>query len=288
MSYELYFFKIKGGPLSDRDIVQYLDAKVPGRTSNTDWVYDNENTGVYFSIHRHELLSRESLFGFEPTGLTFHLNYMRPDFFGKEAFLFVKNLVADLGLFILNPQDDAVQIPHMPNAQLLYENWRVYNSQFSIRHFDQTCCYISPDTSSLIWEYNLRRPLISEEMGSNYFVPRVAFFRRKEEQHPIRVSVWAFPGPAVFPEVDYILVARLRKNWWGREREELGMVAYDTFLQLAGNLLQDFKEPGCKVLRLEHAPEIAGALKDMETDVHYKTWLAPLEMAKLYNYKPTL
>lgn len=290
MSYDLSFAKIKGQPLSSRDIISYLEAKIPATIPEqglrSDFNYYNENTGVYFFLELDEADKVPVLMGFEHTGLSFNLSFMRPDFFGKEAFLFVKNLVADLNLFVLNPQGEEPDIPQKPNAQLLYEEWRVTNSKFAVNYFDEKCCYMSPEVTDFIWEYNLRRSLINEELGKEYFVPRVSYFRRAGSQEPIRVCAWAFPDPAVFPEVDYVVMGRLRKNWWGRERMELGVVKFDTLLEQAGGLLAGFKESGCRILPVQHAPAAMQALKGLEMDVTYKKWMEPLGMLHLQNYRP--
>jgi hypothetical protein len=112
MSYDLYFYKQKGRQLSEKEIGDYLNEHltVPTEGGN-QWFFQNEDTQVYFFVNHNEpeddpeaVELFESFADFDNTHYTLNLNFLRPNFFGLEAFRFVDKFITDLDLFVLNPQ----------------------------------------------------------------------------------------------------------------------------------------------------------------------------------------
>ena len=130
MSYDLYFHKRKTGGPSESQIAKYLSENVvPANEKSGQWFFQNPDTEVYYSFELEapgddpsEEPTYEEFEGFENTHIAFNLNFMRPSFFGLEAFLFVEKFVTDLDLFVLDPQSDK-DGPYQPTKEVLFERW---------------------------------------------------------------------------------------------------------------------------------------------------------------------
>lgn len=84
MSYDLFFYKRKNAATTSGVIADYLNRRLHHEHEFANqWLYENENTGVYFTINRdRNLIEDEGDHGslFQYTGLSFNLNYLRPSF----------------------------------------------------------------------------------------------------------------------------------------------------------------------------------------------------------------
>ena len=126
MSYDLYFYKRKEHQLSEGEIGDYLSHNVtPANKAGNQWFYENEDTEVYFSFDHNQpeddpesIELFEKFSDFDNTHFTFNLNFLRPVFFGKEAFTIVEKLINDLDLYVLDPQSKTN--PDKPSKLLEY------------------------------------------------------------------------------------------------------------------------------------------------------------------------
>ena len=132
MSYDLYFYKSKKTNITESQISKYLSANlIPVNKEGNQWFFENEDTDVYFSIEINDPNDEpdtielfESFAEFDNTGFSFNINFMRPSFFGEEAFLFVEKFIQDLDLFVLNPQQD-FDLPYKPKRKGNQEHRRL-------------------------------------------------------------------------------------------------------------------------------------------------------------------
>lgn len=130
MSYDLYFYKKKNSELLEKDIRDYLRTELTEpNEQNNQWWFDNEDTGVYFCFEATDAEDSddykelfESFSEFDNMGFLFNLNFIRPEFFGLEAFLFVEKFIEDLDLYVLNTQSEkSSHIPYKPERNELYQ-----------------------------------------------------------------------------------------------------------------------------------------------------------------------
>lgn len=221
MSYDLYFYKQKGTNLSENQIAKYLTDNLVSVDNNTNqWFYENEDTEVYYSFDQNEpeddpesIEFYESFIDFDNTHFSFNLNFLRPSFFGLEAFQFVEQFCKDLNLFVLNPQADREE-PYKPTQKELFDNWNKTNLWACIDHFEKMeCCYLQLDKSNEIWNYNFNRISLQNKLGEQYFVPKIFFFKTKKSNEVITVATWTEHIPMVIPPADYFLLTRQYKNY---------------------------------------------------------------------------
>ncbi len=189
MSYDLYFYKQKGEDISADKISKYLsDNLVPANEENTQWFFEHEDREVYFSFDYYETDEKfgpdeeiKPIENFENTNFSFNLNFMRPSFFGLEAFKFVEQFCSDLNLFILNPQSNSGQ-PYKSNRQEQFDTWNKTNLWASKEHFKKMqSCFLSEEDCIKVWEYNSNRKNMQQKLGDEYFVPKIFFFKIKSK-----------------------------------------------------------------------------------------------------------
>jgi hypothetical protein len=112
MSYDLYFFKRKESKLTVEQIENYLSTNLVAGEKG-QWIFENNDTEVYFIFEKNEtqidgekMEFNEEYDGFENLNFTFILNFLRPSFFGIEAFDFLEKMIEDLDLYISDFQSD--------------------------------------------------------------------------------------------------------------------------------------------------------------------------------------
>jgi hypothetical protein len=115
MSFDLYFYKRKDSPQKEEDLAEYLTKNLPYNISDhpRQWNYENPATGVYFLIDWNDPedeTERIDIFDnfqeYKYLNFSFSINFFRPRFFGLEIFPIIEKFVNDLGLYVLDAQDE--------------------------------------------------------------------------------------------------------------------------------------------------------------------------------------
>ena len=293
MSYDLYFYKPKGTDISEQQIANYLTENlVPENENGKQWFYENQDTEVYYSLDQNEpeddsesIELYESFKDFDNTHFSFNLNFMRPCFFGLEAFQFVEKFITDLNLSVFNPQS-ASENPYKPTKNELFENWNKTNLRSSAYHFDKTqSCYISVDKSNKIWNYNYNRSRLQNELGEQYFVPKIFFFRSKQTNQVVTVTSWTEHIPNVIPPADYFLLTRQYKKLFRTIKDNI-LVTRQTIENNFGSDFADFHFPDCKIIHPNNASKIKDKFNSLKPEQTLADFAERLPMENLYNAKP--
>ncbi len=260
MSYELNFYKRKTDTISRADIDNYL-GKLSYITSEneTQWIYDNEDTGVYCIFEYNKPEEEESeidnkyIEDFENTYFTFIINFFRPQFFGYECFPLVNKFVEDLDLFISNPQNSYE--PKRYDLGELEQDWGLANLSYSKSKFKEIGLnYLELEKSNNSWEFNLNKSKLQNVLGDDYFVPRIFYLKQKNSNTIETMSVWPDNIPYILPEVDYILVQREIKKFFKIINDD-GLISYSDLLSQLGQYFKDDK--GYKIIHPENANNIS-------------------------------
>jgi len=238
MSYDLNFYKKCTDSIAKEEIAAYL-TQLPHVTYNgeTEWFYENEQTGVYCSFDYYEPSSddeeyedeydeeeRERLKGFESTGFSFNINYIRPQFFGIECFPIVDKFVEDLGLYISNPQE--LGTPEKYEPGVLGQQWAETNLKFSGFNAEKAGLhYLDRDKSNASWEFCYKRLALQYILGEEYFVPGIYYIKPFDSEEIKTLCVWPEHIPVALPEVDYVLIQKKIKKLF-KEKTEEGIIAY--------------------------------------------------------------
>lgn len=292
MSFDLYFYKQKGTNLTESEIANYLtDNLVPANESNNQWFFENEDTEVYFSIETNETEDDqetielfENFADFDNTRFSFNLNFMRPSFFGLEAFQFVETFIKDLGLYVLNPQKD-FENPYVPTKEDLYDNWNNTNLNASKDNFDEGSFYYSPEESNKIWEFNYNRQKLQEEIGSDYFVSRVFFCKTINDNKIVTLSTWTEHIPNILPKADYYLLTREYKKLFKTVKDKV-LITRQTLLEKFGDYFEDYPYQECKIIHPAKAERVESIFNSLKSEMKFEKFMERVGMENLYNAKP--
>ncbi len=293
MSYDLYFYKQKGTTLSENQIAKYLtDNLVAANENANQWFYENEDTEVYYSFTQNEpeddpesIELYESFTDFDNTHFSFNLNFMRPSFFGLEAFQFIEKLLADLNLFVLNPQGD-FENPCKPTKNELFDNWNKTNLWASINHFKEMGSgYLAVDKSNEIWDYNFNRKRLQNELGEQYFVPKIFFFKTKKSNEVITITSWTEHIPMIIPSADFFLLTRQYKKLFRTIKDNI-LVSRQTIIDNFGSYFDDFIFQNCKIIHAKNAASVKDKFNSLKSEQTLADFAERLPMENLYNAKP--
>ena len=271
MSYDLNFYKRKTDSTSKKDIEDYLN-ELPNVTKEIgkQWFYQNEETGVYCSFEYYEndeKIELENFEEFEDTNLAFNINFIRPQFFGKECFTLVDKFVEQLNLFILNPQGDGE--PKKYKKGELEEEWAESNLRFSKANFEEFgLSYLDLEKSNYSWEFCFNRNEFQDKLGENYLVPGIFYVKKKGSDDVATLSVWPEHIPFVLPKVDYILVQKKIKKLFKTKKED-GLIGYDDLILQIGQFFEEkgkykiiHPENSIKISKIFNNLKLIGSLKD--------------------------
>jgi hypothetical protein len=293
MSYDLFFYKRKGTEASTDKISKYLsDNLVPANEGNTQWFFENADTEVYFSFGHNGPDKNfeadeeiEPIENFDNTNFTFNLNFMRPSFFGLEAFKFVEQFCYDLNLFVLNPQSDSEQ-PYKPNRQEQFDIWNKTNLWASKNYFkEMQSCFLSEENCIKVWKYNSNRQDLQQKLGEGYFVPKIFFFKTKHTNEPVTLTIWTEHIPIVLPTTDYVLLTRQYKKFF-RTVRDTALVSRTTLLNVVGNYFDNFEFPNCKIIHQDKANQVKDKFNSIKAEKKLGKFAERLRMENLYNAKP--
>lgn len=261
MSYDLSFYTKKDNPVSKNEIAAFLDRLPAIFREDETWSYENENTGAYCSFEFYErdetdeeleAFEGEHFEEFQDTGFSFNINFIRPQFFGKECFPLVDRMAEELDLYIFNPQQG--EMPQKYEKGVLEKEWGDANLKFAGSQFKQFgLCYLDLEKSNYAWEYSMMKEELQHQLGDEYFVPRIFYINKKESSDVVTVSVWPEHIPYVLPRVDYIVVQKkIMKLFRSKKVDEL--VTYDQLVQQLGGYFED--KGMYKILHPENADKI--------------------------------
>lgn len=295
MSYDLYFYKRKGHELTKTEIAEYLSVNLtPANEGGNQWFVENEATETYFSIDQNEQETDEETVEFfenfeefDNTHFSFNLNYLRPDFFGQFAFPFVDKFVNDLDLFVLNPQISAVEDnPYKPKVGELYKDWSALNSKNCSDFFKEyELKYYPLEKSNDFYQYNLNKERLQDELGENYYVPKLYLFTKKTDGSIITICTWTEHIPNVFPPADYFLLTKKQKKLF-KTIKEVGLISSQTFYDRFGGVLDDFNFKNCKIIHPDKAEKVKNIFNSTKIEYELIDFAERVQIEKLVNEQP--
>src|SRR4029079_11604125 len=184
----------------------------------------------------------------------------------------------------LNPQMD-FEKPYKPSKEDLYENWNKTNLNASKDHFGTESCYYPLEESNEIWEHNFNRQRLQAEIGNEYFVSRIFFYKTFHDKKIVTLSVWAEHVPNILPATDYYLLVREYKRLFKTVRDKV-LISRQGFLDKFGNYFDDYLFKDCKIIHPDKALKVAGTFNRLKSDLVFTKLMTKIEMENLYNAQP--
>ena len=292
MSYDLYFYKRQNQQISESDISDYLQNNLcAANEQGNQWFYENDDTEVYFSFDLNEpetdpeAVELETVLDFDYTRFSFNLNFLRPDFFGQEAFLFVDQMISELDLSVINPQSTTdEEFPTQPEEGALYRNWSEINARHSAHFYEELeLNYYPLPASNAVWEHNFNKWQTQAELGEEYFVPKVMVLQTVADKRIITLAVWPEGLPILVPQVDYYLLVKKYKRLF-KEVEESGLISAKTFQTHFGSFVSD-SDVG-QVIRPTEASSLQKLFNSIKFDGDVSGFAEKMPFEKMVNVIP--
>ena len=186
-------------------------------------------------------------------------------------------------MYILNPQSDCEK-PYQPTQSELFENWNKTNLSASLSHFSDQNSYLEIEKSNKIWNYNYNRVSIQQKLGNAYFVPKIFFFKTKENNEVITICSWTEHIPNVIPEADYFLLTQVKKRWFKTIKEN-ALISREKLLSIFENHLDNHDFPDCKIIHPENAQKIKTIFNNVTSQINLETFAERIQIENLFNAK---
>ncbi|GEM_PF-5858785 len=205
MSYDL-FFRRRKGQFSKSQFFDYLASQEHYECFDTGAYYQNQHTGVEFSLD----LAPE-----DDEEIDYHVEcciaYGVPEFFILEIGDQLESLAQALDLLIWDPQqeDDPLYRPFQKLA--LLEGWKIYN-RVAVKNLagsggsDRLYTYPGAKLTQ-IWRWNYQRPDFQKEAGNDVFVPQIMM--ATDGTRVGTAATWSNGIPTYLPRTDLVLLVYL-------------------------------------------------------------------------------
>jgi hypothetical protein len=193
MSFDLEFISCNGKPSPTMDaLTKWVEETQPNITieskgENGTFTYENDDTGVYFTLYR------------SPEVLHLNINYCRPTFFVLETAEVMSALVEEFSLLVNDPNEDTKTAEY--DADALIEWWKEGNKYGCnvLRATRQDFHWMEESKTTELWYYLRDRPQIVEDYDE-YFVPEIHVVLL--ENRVVRGAQLTRPTYYVIPPVD--------------------------------------------------------------------------------------
>lgn len=209
-----------------------------GDDANGQWWYENEDTGVYFSVEYGPAEdAAEAPQGFAPAQIAVNVNFARPHYFGLEVMPLLAAMADDLGCALRDHQGD--DQPRAPVASDLIETWNDGNAmgtQMVIEHAPDHPRW-NKQAARQWWEYQrVRKELVAALGGEDVFVPAMLLVTLPENPRVVSVAVWPDGIPLVVPPSELIAGSYDQKRLFRTKRIEMLYRTEDVVQALADRL----------------------------------------------------
>jgi hypothetical protein len=292
MSFDLYFYKTKDNPVTEKDVVTYLSNNLSFNNSDyaRQWDYENPETGVYFLIDWNDPDEEDEDFdGFTNLNFSFSLNFFRPAFFGMESFPIIEKFVNDLDLFIFDPQDFNERVIPTKLAEGYLENeWIEHNNLVTLEQFEKlNFKYMPIEKSNYLWHVQFNREKLQNSLTEDLFVAGILVLESDTDGLLYTFCVWPTHIPIILPKVDYVIIKKKYKKFFNNI-EESGLVAYDKIMAELGDSFEKFDHevPDLKVLRQNNADKISKQFNKLKIERPAVDFGKMIALDKFVNVRP--
>ena len=274
MSFDLYFYKKKNNSLSEHEIAQYLteNVAVPDSEFPRQWMYENADTNVYFTIDWNSPDEEDDEAGeiyqdFINTNFSFNINYFRPNFFGLETFPIIHKFIQDLDLYVYDPQEkEGDTTPRKFTGTELLGSWINSNNHVTKgQHNEYNLEYMPVEKSNYFWQYQYRKAALENEITEDIYIPNLFIIKETLSGLLHTGCAWTTHVPLVLPNVDVVIIQKKYKKLFSTV-EETGIIPYDTIIKELGAYFEPLQDevPGLKILNQASADKLANKFNQLK------------------------
>lgn len=255
MSYDLFFLRNK--PLESAEFQSYFAGRPHYEMNGDQAWYNNENSGVYFSLERSEP-------GDEPDSelraeAAFNMNLFRPHFFVLEAAPEVEAFIQHFGFAIHDPQAEGMADGPFSTEGFI-RSWNEAN-KFGYRGFVKSSnppntVHARPTAQlEAVWRWNLAKEDIQSSLGEDVFVPRIMWIT--VDGQLASAVVWPDGIATLIPQVDMLIIGReeLAPTRFFRRQKETFAIAQSAVDGILAPFESGAHPLPCRVPRYTTTPE---------------------------------
>ena len=236
MSYDLFFTFPQ--PVSKMEVETYFLGR-PNFQCNGAAVYENADTGVYFSFN----FETDDSVQARRLRVAFNLNYFRPHIFGLEAEAEVRAFIERFQASVEDPQMHGMgQGPY--STEKFFSGWNAGNAfgYQAITAQNKGPHLACPEAKmEAAWRWNSAKRVMQQKFADTLFVPTVMFGTVDGQLHSL--VVWGDGIPMLMPQTDLVIIVRDQlapKPFFGQRSKDMCLLRPD---ELDG-LLGQFSEMG--------------------------------------------
>jgi hypothetical protein len=259
MSFDLFFCARRGTKApSQKALRSYFEGRGNYQVSASQALYENQDTGVYFSFDFQAEKGKKRASAWVP--LAFNVNYYRPHVFGLEADLELGEFVRAFDLLVSDPQNEGMGDGEYSSEGFL-RGWNTGN-RFAY-HAILNSSEGRPESLDAMpaawiercWRWNIRRKELQAKKEET-FVPSIMVLRHQGKL--ATVACWPDAIPVVLPRVDLLLLGRdeLIPSEQRREGQpDMALVTWEAFerVRVGRQVLKGRDD--CVVMAYKAAPE---------------------------------
>ncbi len=246
MSYDLALYKKISSNVSSKEIKDYLLGNPNFEEEESQLLYSNPSTGVYFIADFTEEIDfededlddedRENLKGYERLNIKIILNFIRAECFGFECFSVLKELTEKFDLYILDFQGDIKPIRF--NFEEQFNAWLKVNNHSIKSYFDDSGhVFVEPEKAKQVWEYNYNKRKL-EKKYEDVHVAQIVYVKFEDKATVNTIAIVGIDS-AVIPKVDFLVFPFTKKKLF-KKVDETRIVKFEDFLNSIKNDYQDF------------------------------------------------
>ncbi len=250
MSYDLFFrLRQAEGNIDLEDVRTYFRGRTHYETSDSQATYHNSGTGVYFQFEFEnsaaDKTSDDTPIAPRLLPVSFCVNAFRPHVFGLEA---AEELAEFIEHFDLTIYDD--QAKGMGEGEFSKDGFlRGYNllNEVAYKAIIDTVpecrngVFLPTTTIESVWRWNYEREKLEEILAANMIVPHIHYLRLGTD---IKTAIiWAGDYSAVVPEVDIIVIPRIKLRFLRRltGKAKHAVLKTDDLKPLLTNIHQEWR-----------------------------------------------
>jgi len=226
MSHDLHFFTREPRIIDPSLLIAWAGkfARLTTKLSDTglQFAYRNPDTGVHFTLNFETAAGDDSDSalpdGCFRTGIAFSLTYGRPTYFAFESMPLVEDLAQGFDLLVMDAQAQSAR-PGPCNVDELIRSWRDNNRRavrtMATQGLIDSFYYLPEEKAELFWAYRSQRAGYAKQLGDEVFVPEIFLFAPEDRRECVTTVSWNGYFPMIFPQVDYLVLVRRNRAWFG-------------------------------------------------------------------------
>jgi hypothetical protein len=210
LSYDLL---LEGSDIDPFRLLMKTEANVESGDDGKSWLFQDDSTGVYFTMRVDEVIDDELIAAGASTApyISCEVNFLRPSFFMDEALPAILRYARETGLTVRDPQREDVPLtPDVVDQTAIRTQWLAMTAKWA-RESSEALPFLDPTSSAAMFQHNLTRDALMNDPVRNkagLFIPLLLPILRSAEPRRVRTGIVIGPNIALLiPPCDVVVLA---------------------------------------------------------------------------------